>query len=403
MYVHAISDGLIAASYYSIPFVLLTFAWRRRDLAFRWAFVMFGLFILACGTTHLLDVWTLTNPDYRLSGLVKALTAIISVTTAVALWPLLPKALALAAPAELRRVNADLSHQIAERQAAEGLVRSSNAALEERVSERTRALEMANLALRSEIVHSYAVERALRQAKEEAERAASGKARFFAAASHDLRQPIQAMFYFTQALSYRVSDDRSTAILADLDRSLRALKSLLDSLLDVSKLDAGTVEPQFADFPINDLLGRAAAEFSHLAADKGIDLRVVASSAWVRSDPALLGRVLQNLVANAVHYTNSGRVVVGCRLTDAQLRLQVIDTGVGIPDARLPEIFVEFTQLENPDRERGQGLGLGLAIVKRLCGLLQHGIAVRSAPGRGSIFEVSLPLSRALDRGGPSA
>jgi PAS domain-containing protein len=150
-WLNLVSDAIIALSYYSIPFLLVYFAMRRRDLAFRWMFVMFGIFILACGTTHIMGIWTLWNPDYAVDGLVKAVTALASIGTAIMLWPLMPQALALPSPAQLAQVNRDLNRQIAERHAAEAVVRQLNDQLEQRVRERSAELEAANARLRAEI------------------------------------------------------------------------------------------------------------------------------------------------------------------------------------------------------------------------------------------------------------
>ena len=261
--------------------------------------------------------------------------------------------------------------------------------------ERITHLEQVNEALRDEIKRRAGEEQKLRQARQDAERANLAKSKFLAVASHDLRQPVQAMFYFSQALSYRLSDEKSRNVLADLDRSLESLKSLLDSLLDMSKLEAGVVVPRAQNFLISELLLRAAAEFEPMAEHKGLRLTVMPSSARVNSDPALLARVLQNLVANAVRYTSEGRILVGCRHRGSRLSIEVRDTGVGIPPERLNEIFEEFTQVTSSHRHEGQGLGLGLAIVRRLCDLLGHRIAVRSKVGKGSIFCVEVPMAEA--------
>ncbi len=398
LWLHAVSDGIIALAYYSIPFALVYFALKREDLRYRWIFGMFGLFILACGTTHFMNIWTLFYPDYLASGAIKAVTAVVSMATAVALWPLLPQALSLPGPRAMEAANAALVREIGEREKAEAMVRASNAVLEQRVRDRTADLERANQALQNEIGQRAAVEQQLRHAKEGAERANLAKSKFLATASHDLRQPVQAMFYFSQALSYRLADEHSSKILADLDRSLEGLKSLLDSLLDMSKLDAGVVVPQAQDFPVNDLLLRAAAEFEPVAGQKGLRLTVMPSSAKVNSDPALLARVVQNLVANAVRYTPQGRILVGCRHRGSCVCIEVWDTGIGIPPDRLAEIFEEFTQVKSVQREEGQGLGLGLAIVRRLCDLLGHRVGVRSQVGKGSLFFVEVPLAGAHAR-----
>lgn len=235
-------------------------------------------------------------------------------------------------------------------------------------------------------------ETALEKAKEEAERANFAKSKFLAAASHDLRQPIQALFFFTATLaSLQQPSSTAAKVVADMERSLQALRMLLDSLLDMSKLDAGLVEPQPASIPIGPLLDRLRTEFGPAAAAKRIELRVVASSAVVHSDPALLSRIVGNLVVNAIRYTNHGKILIGCRLRPGGYRLVVADSGIGIPPDRLQDIFEEFYQVANGHRERSQGLGLGLAIVRRLTKLLGHEVSVRSRLGHGSSFAIDLP------------
>ncbi|MBF0307881.1 MAG: PAS domain S-box protein, partial [Alphaproteobacteria bacterium] len=236
------------------------------------------------------------------------------------------------------------------------------------------------------------VEEALKTAKEEAERANIAKSRFLAAASHDLRQPVQALVFFTSALAAKVREPGAVRVLGDLEASLDSLNVLLDSLLDVSRLDAGIVNPRETRFSVSALLDRLGAEMGPLVIDKGLRFQVVGSSAVVRSDPTLLGRILQNFVTNAARYTRSGGVLIGCRLRGRGLRIEVWDTGIGIPPDRLDDIFQEFTQVDNPERDRAQGLGLGLAIVRRLAHLLGHRIGVRSQPGKGSVFSVEVPL-----------
>lgn len=233
------------------------------------------------------------------------------------------------------------------------------------------------------------------KARVEAERANIAKTKFLAAASHDLRQPVQAIFFFASVLGHKLRNHPAESVVEDLQRALDGLNILLDSLLDVSRLDAGIVAPKEVDFSLAPLLERVAGDFAPLARDKSLDFRVVHCGAVVRSDPALLARILQNLVSNAIRYTETGRILLGCRRRGGRVCVEVWDTGIGIPPDRRDEIFEEFTQLGNPERDRSQGLGLGLAIVDRLARLLGHRIEVDSAPGRGSRFAVSLPLGKA--------
>ena len=238
------------------------------------------------------------------------------------------------------------------------------------------------------------VEDALRRAHEEAERANRAKSRFLAAASHDLRQPLQAVNMFVAALKATARDAESAEIIASIQESLRATDDLLDALLDVSRLDAGLLQPRPRDIALGDLIDRMEDEFASQAAAKGLTLHTVASSIMVHSDPALIGRMLRNLVANAVRYTDRGRVLVGCRRRGAMVRIEVWDTGIGIPEDKIGAVFEEFYQLGNPERDRTRGLGLGLAIVDRMARLLDYRVDVCSRPGKGSLFAIELPIAQ---------
>ena len=233
----------------------------------------------------------------------------------------------------------------------------------------------------------------MRRAKEEAERANLAKSKFLAAASHDLRQPLQSLILFTGVLKGYVQGPRGEQALKQLEHGLGALKALLDSLLDVSQLDAGIVKPEITDFPVSAVLDGIAASYAPVAAAKGLDWRVESCTDGVRSDMTLLGRVLRNLVENAVRYTESGHIRIACRRIEDRLRIEVEDTGIGIPPEQLDRIFDEFHQVGNQARDRTQGLGLGLAIVRRIADLLGHRIETRSRPGEGSIFSIELPLA----------
>ena len=246
-----------------------------------------------------------------------------------------------------------------------------------------------------DITRRKQAENALQAAHAEADRANRAKSRFLAAASHDLRQPLQAISMFVSALKSTARGPANEEIIAALEDSLRATNGLLDSLLEMSRLDAGVLEPKPRDFAIGDLLDRMEHEFASPAAEKGIGLRVVASSVFVRSDPTLLDRMLRNLVSNAVRYTSKGRILIGCRRRGSTLRVEICDTGIGIPADKLDAVFEEFFQLGNPERDRTRGLGLGLAIVHRLAKLLGHRIDVRSRPGQGSRFAVEIPVADA--------
>jgi len=236
-------------------------------------------------------------------------------------------------------------------------------------------------------------EEALRQAKAEAERADRAKSRFLAAASHDLRQPLQAIGMYVAALAGRPLDEASHEILADVRQCLAASGEMLEDLVDISRLDAGVVVPALADVAIADLFELLETSFQSEAEARKIDLRLIPRSLFVRADPVILSRIMQNLVSNALRYTEQGRVLVGCRTRDGAAVLEVWDTGIGIRPEDRARIFEEFYQVDNPARDRRRGIGLGLAIVRRQAALLGAPLAVRSTPGKGSVFSVTLPLT----------
>jgi signal transduction histidine kinase len=234
----------------------------------------------------------------------------------------------------------------------------------------------------------------LRARKEEAERANLSKSRFLAAASHDLRQPMHALGLFIAELSQHTHAPASRRLVERIAASAEAMEDLLDSLLDISKLDAGVLQPTIHSFALQPVIERIGAERRPAAAERDLTLKVRPTTCWIRSDPVLFQRILGNLVSNAVRYTQHGRVLVACRRRGEHLRIEVRDSGVGIaPDAH-EIIFQEFVQLDNPERSRDKGLGLGLAIVRRLTDLLGHRLEVRSRPGRGSVFAVEVELAQ---------
>jgi two-component system, sensor histidine kinase len=227
-----------------------------------------------------------------------------------------------------------------------------------------------------------------------AERASLDKTRFLASASHDLRQPMHSLVLFLEAARGRNKDRDVDGLLQKVDQSVQSLDALFESLLDISRLDSATVAPRKSRFALAPLLSEIETRFAGVAAEKRISLRVRGSEVWVLSDAALLERIISNLVSNAIRYTQRGGVLVGVRSAGAKVRIEVWDTGIGIPEDKHEEVFQEFVQLDNPERDRRKGLGLGLAIVQRLSLLLDHPIIVRSAPNRGTTMSVVVPAVR---------
>jgi two-component system, sensor histidine kinase len=232
----------------------------------------------------------------------------------------------------------------------------------------------------------------LRLKKDEAERANHDKSRFLAAASHDLRQPMHALGLFVGELHSRLDTPEQHKIASKVEESVEALSSLLDSLLDISKLDAGIVIPQIQGVDIAALMKRLVQDFIPVAQRKNITLHVHCKEAALLSDPVLLERILLNLLGNAIRYTpQNGTVLLACRRRGEDVCIEVRDSGIGIPLEEQQNIFREFVQLANSARDRSKGLGLGLAIVDRLCKLLHHPLCLRSAPNCGSTFAITVP------------
>ncbi len=244
------------------------------------------------------------------------------------------------------------------------------------------------------------VAQALEEAKRRAELATIAKSRFLAAASHDLRQPLQTLSLLQGLLARTVEGEKAQRLVGRFDHTLNAMSGMLNTLLDINQIEAGTVHAEAVDFPINDLLDRLRDEFAYHAQARGLGFSVVPCGLRVHSDPRLLEQMIRNLLSNALKYTKRGKVLLGCRRREGVLSIEVWDTGIGIPKEELQAIFEEYYQLDNPARERSRGLGLGLSIVQRLGNLMGHQVRVRSHPGKGSAFaiEVMLPPSGTAPR-----
>jgi two-component system CheB/CheR fusion protein len=235
-------------------------------------------------------------------------------------------------------------------------------------------------------------EDAMHAARLQAEGANLGKSHFLAAASHDLRQPLQTLSLLHGLLARRLKGD-DLQLVRHGEEAVTAMSGMLNSLLDINQLEAGVIHPDFANFAVNDLLDRMKTEFAFHMRAHALEWRVLPSRLAVRSDPRLLEQMIRNLLSNAVKYTRKGGVLLGCRRRGDRLRIEVWDTGLGIPGGQLQAIFQEFHQIDNPSRELNQGLGLGLAIVQRLGDLLGHTVDVRSRRGSGSVFSIEVPLA----------
>lgn len=236
---------------------------------------------------------------------------------------------------------------------------------------------------------------ALEEARREAEQSNRGKSRFLAVASHDLRQPLQSLKLIQEMLLQSVQEDKARALIVRFGQLLKSMSDMLNSLLDINQIESGVTRTSARAFPVAEMFDRLRSEFQPLAQAQGLDLRVAPSAAVVLSDPRLLEVMLRNLMANALKYTPKGGILIGCRQAGEAIRIELWDSGIGIAADQLQLVFDAFHQVDNPARERERGFGLGLTIVRELGQLLSHAVAVRSWPGKGSVFSVTVPRGRA--------
>lgn len=356
VWLHILADGAIALSYYSIPILLIYFVSQRKDLPFDWIFLLFGAFIIACGTGHLMEIWTLWNPNYWVAGILKALTALISVYTAIGLGPLIPKALALPSPAQL---------------------------------------EAANLALSNEIIERKRIEQELRVAEELARDANRAKSEFLANMSHELRTPLNGILGYVQVLKKNQAlDNAQTQGLNVIQHCGEHLLTLINDVLDLAKIEARKMELNPSSFLLSPFI-EGVSEICRVRADqKGISFTCESSDislTTIWTDEKRLRQVLINLLGNAIKFTESGGVTLRVYSQAGKVRFEVEDTGVGIPSDQLDAIFLPFQQTGNLNR-RAEGTGLGLTISQSWLSLMGSQMQVKSELGKGSIFWFDLDL-----------
>ncbi len=483
---HVMGDALIAIAYYSIPITLVYFVRKRVDLPFNWIFLLFGAFIVACGTTHLLEIWTLWHPTYWLSGLIKAITAVISLYTAVELVPLVNQALALPSPAQLEAANRELESEIRERKRTEAklelqgvivrnmaegvcLVRATDSAIvyanpkfetmfgyesgelngkpvevlnyaSDEQSAKQVAREMmhelnqhgeatdeihnvkkdgtafwcrANIsrfehpeygtvyvAVHEDITESKQAEQALHKAKEAAEAANRAKSEFLANMSHEFRTPLNGILGYAHILKQEKNlTDKQQNGLGVIQQCGEHLLTLINDILDLSKIEARKMEIHLSDFQLPQFLNNIAEIFRIRAEQNNISFRYTPLSllpTFVRGDEQKLRQILINLLGNAIKFTETGGVVFKVGYHEGKIRFQVEDTGIGIAPEQLTEIFLPFHQVEN-SHHLVEGTGLGLTISKKLAKLMGSTLEVKSQLGSGSVFWLDLHLPEVLE------
>ena len=393
VWTHVISDSAIGAAYVSIPLTLLYLVRKRTDLPFNWIVVLFAVFIVSCGATHWIEVWTVWNPDYWLSANVKLVTAVASLLTAAALVSLIPRILAIPSTAQLRATRDALEAEVGNRRHAEATLREERAALERRVLERTGQLATAT-----------AQAQAARAAADEAN---ALKDRFLAKVSHELRTPLQSTLTWVQVLKASLHDPAQAAQASDrIVHNVRSQARLIDDLLDLSRILSGKLRLELQEADGAKVIEKAAEVVRSATLARGVSIEVSGDGRPVimQTDPVRLEQVVWNLINNAVQAsTEGGRVQVAYAAGAGVLRVAVKDEGRGIDPADLPLIFEPFRQApgsQNPHR----GLGLGLAITRSIVHLFGGELTAKSeGPGRGATFVAELPLASVASDAGEAA
>src|SRR5215471_21612803 len=377
LWLHVISDAFIALAYYSIPIALIYLIHRRRDLTYGWMVAMFGAFILLCGTTHVMNLWTVWHGTYRLEGLVKLLTAAVSITTAIALWPLIPALIALPSPSQLAQANRALQAHLVERQQGEEALRQAHDELEMRVAARTGELLMANAALEDKAA--------------ELEEANADLAQYAYAVSHDLKTPLRGIHHYAdflrEDLEASLGDEHKT-YLDGLRRAVWQAEALVDGLLELSRVGSRNLVYQAVN--LNTFLQEI---ITSLSLPENVDILWQETWPTLEVEPVLLRQIFQNLMSNAIKFNRAPRkcIELGWRLVgEHDCELYVRDNGLGIAPRYLEQIFQLFQRLHT--QQEYEGTGIGLAIVKKAASRLGGTVHVTSTPGEGSTFFVTLPL-----------
>jgi len=390
LWAHVLSDGLIGLAYVSIPLTLLHLVRKRTDLPFNWIVVLFAIFIVSCGATHWIEVWTVWNPDYWLSASVKVVTAFASLLTSVALVALVPRILAIPTVAQLTAARDALEAEVVRRRRVEEELRGERAALEQRVRERTE--ELARATAVAEAAHT------------EADAANKLKDRFLAKVSHELRTPLQSTLSWAQVMKIAAGTDpeRAAQAAARIVHNVRSQARLLEDLLDISRILSGKLrlDPQLAD--AGQVIEKAVEVVRSAAVGSGVTIDVAGggTDAVMRTDPVRLEQIVWNLINNAVQASSDGgKVRVRWQLAGSSLHIEVKDWGRGIDAHELPHPFEPFRQGTGSSQ---RGLGLGLAITRSIVDLFGGSLrAASDGPQRGATFTLELPIVTLESAGAP--
>jgi signal transduction histidine kinase/CheY-like chemotaxis protein len=368
IWLHVVSDSMIALAYYSIPIALVYFVKRRQDLAFNWIFTLFAVFILACGTTHLMEIWNIWHASYLTSGAIKMVTALASIPTAILLWMLIPKALKLPSSSALEQANRSLEQEIAERRRAEEEVRALNASLETKVKEAT-----AKLVLESRL-----------------------KDDFLATLSHELRTPLNAILGWSRLMKIKNSPEDIEKGVAIIEKNTRAQVQLVEDLLDMSRITSGKVRLDARKVELSGVIQSAIASIEPSVSAKQIVIEqsLNQQTGHVLGDTTRLQQIIYNVLSNSIKFTPAGgNIKISLTQTGGMAVIEISDSGIGIEPTYLPFIFDRFRQADSSTTRRYSGLGLGLSIVKQLVELHGGNVKAQSeGTGHGTTILISLPL-----------
>jgi signal transduction histidine kinase len=399
LWTHVVADFLIGAAYVTIAVSLAWLVHRvRRDIPFSWAFVAFGLFIITCGMTHFMDIWTLWQPVYWLSGGVKVVTAAVSVATAIAMAFTVLRAVATVIDARVARERELAEMRAATLQEQNTVLREQAAALERQRAEAStlaEALERTNTALQHAL-------RDAQTAHQVAQRASEAKSVFLRTMSHELRTPLNAVIGYTQLLEIGTAGPltpEQSRYLERIDSSAAHLLSLIDEVLTLTRDLREGREPEYRTVALRQIVDEVASMITPQAVQKGIgfDVGDVPDTA-LRTDAKWLKQILLNLATNAVKFTAEGSATLSADVTDDTLSVHVTDTGSGIAEQQLEQIFEPFWQADQGTTRSHGGSGLGLSVSRDLAKRLGGDITVQSRPGAGSTFTLRLPLQPPADR-----
>lgn len=389
LWLNVLSDGFIALAYFAIPLTLLYFVMKKKNAPFIGVFLLFAAFILSCGATHVMDIWTVWAPVYRLDGVVKLVTAVLSIGTALILIPVIPQALSLRSPRELEEANRALEMENAERRKAEEELREARNELEERVLARTAELARANERLKSEIRERELAEKRKEELLRQVESANSELTDFAHIVSHDLKAPLQSIGTLTDWLADDFSDklgEKGLETLKLLKGRVRSMNALIEGILSYSK--AGREQESLDKVDIKELLDEVV---NTVCLPENIEIELVSGIETIYCDRTRLEQVFQNLLTNAIKYNDKekGKIRINCMKENGQFKFGFSDNGIGIGERYFEKIFQIFRTLTPGDNR--QTTGVGLAIVKKIIESCGGNIWLESEVGHGTTFYFMLP------------